>query len=219
MTSTSRALRPTTDTRKGTEIRVPEKLIVNSFQLKQTNDLSVFVLLKFHGSRIHAKNFFKNILRVSVKTSKRIIQKLLSKRWIGFDGKYIFVRSWSRIGFKKRKGLYLAKVPKCITDFLFVFALKVVTKRKARAQEQRSAMPKGLTVRYYSKSLNISERTYYRLMKSAIKRGLLRTKQTFTKVGTKKDFHALTKHLHGIPLFVRGNYTVTPNPCEMIFKI
>lgn len=210
---------PTTDTHKGTEIRVPEKLIVNSFQLKQTNDLSVFVLLKLHGSRIHAKDFFKNVLNVSVKTSKRIIQKLLSKRWIGFDGKYIFVRSWSRIGYKKRKGLYLAKIPKCITDFLFVHALKVVTKRKARAQEQRSAMPKGLTVRYIAKSLKISERSYYRLIKSAIKRGLVKTKQSFTPIGSKKDYNALKKHLHGVPLFVRGNYTVTPNPCELKFLL
>lgn len=210
---------PTTDTHKGNEIRVPEKLILNSYQGKMTKELSVFVLLKLHGSRVHAEAFFKKVLKVSAKTGKRIIQNLLAKRWIGFDGKYIFVRSWSRIGYKKRKGLYLAKIPKCITDFLFVHALKAVTKRKARAQEQRSAMPKGLTVRYYSKSLNISERTYYRNIRAAIKRGLLRTKQTFTKIGAKKDFNAFTKHLHGVPMFVRGNYTVTPNPVELKFLI
>jgi hypothetical protein len=218
MTSTLRDFCPTTDTYKGNEIRVPAKLILNAFKNKQVNNLEILILLKSIGSRINQKSFFR-YLGYHSKTGKRITNKLIENRWVGFDGKYIFPRSWSRIGYKKKKGLYLGEIPKGIKEYLFTHALKEITRRAARAQIQRSATPKGRPARYLIKSLSISERSYYRLLRSAIKRGLLRTKQTFTKVGSKKDFSALTKHLHGVPLFVRGNYTVTPNPCEMIFKI
>lgn len=218
MTSTIGFLSPTTDAYKGNEIRVPNKLIIDSFQKKRTYELETITLLKLYGSRVSSTWFFKSI-GVSVKTGKRIINRLLKLKWIGYDGTFIFPRSWSRLGFKKSKGLYLCEPQKRIKDFLFTHALKEITRRMARAQEQRSAMPKGLPVRYYVKSLRISERTYYRLIQSAIRRGLIRTKQNFIKVGKKSDYHALKKHLHGVPLFVRGNYTVSPQPNDIKFLI
>jgi len=209
---------PTTDRCKGNEIRVPKNLIIHSYQKKRVKELELITVLKYSGSRVNAKSFFKSV-GIHAKTGKRILNKLIKLQWVGYDGRYIFARAWSRIGYRKRGGFYFGALPPRIKDFLFTFALKEITKRMARAQEKRSATPKGLPVRYYCKSLTISERTYYRNLRSAIKRGLMRTKQVFTKVGRKAEYNALRQNLHGVPLFVKGKYVVVPEPSEMKFFI
>ncbi len=213
-----RVMCPTTDAYKVNEIRVPKNLIIHSYQNKRVKELEVMTVLKFSGSRVNAKLFFKS-LGIHTKTGKRILIKLRKLKWVGFDGKYIFARAWSRIGYRKKGGFYFGAIPKNIKDFLFTFALKEITKRMARAQVQRSATPKGLPVRYFCKSLKISERSYYRKLRSAIKYRLIRTKQIFTKVGRKEEYTALRKHLHGVPLFIKGKFVVVPEPSTMKFYI
>lgn len=209
---------PTTDHYKSNEIRVPKNLIIHSYQKKRVKELELITVLKYSGSRVNAKSFFKSV-GIHAKTGKRILNKLIKLQWVGYDGRYIFARAWSRIGYRKRGGFYLGALPPRIKDFLFTYALKEITKRMTRAQEKRSATPKGLPVRYYCKSLTISERTYYRNLRSAIKRGLMRTKQVYTKIGTKDQYNTLRKNLHGVPLFVKGKYVVVPQPSEMKFFI
>ena len=209
---------PTTERHKVNEIRVPKNLIIHSYQKKRVKELELITVLKYSGSRVNAKSFFKSV-GIHAKTGKRILNKLINLQWVGYDGRYIFARAWSRIGYKKNGGFYFGALPPRIKDFLFTFALKEITKRMARAQEKRSAMPKGLPVRYFCKSLKISERSYYRNLRSAIERGLMQTKQVFTKVGRKAEYNALRKNLHGVPLFVKGKFVVVPEPSEMEFFI
>ena len=209
---------PTTDTHKGNEIRVPKNLIVRSYQTKKVKELQTLTVLKSLGSRVRFKTICK-ILGIHCKTGKRIIARLIKLQWVGCDGTYIFPRAWSRIGYKRKGGLYLIRLSKYLKEFLFTFALKEITKRMARAQKKRSATPKGLPVRYYTKSLGISERTYFRNVRASIKLGLMRTKKVFTKIGRKEEYKSLRKNLHGVPLFVKGKFVVVPEPSEIKFFI
>ena len=209
---------PTTDTHKGNEIRVPKNLIIQSYQSKKVKELQTLTVIKLMGSRVRIKTIFK-ILGIHYKTGKRIIDRMQKLQWVGNDGTYIFPRAWSRIGFKKSGGLYLGVIPKHLKEILFTVALKEITRRMARAQEKRSATPKGLPVRYYIKSLGISERTYFRNVRASIKLGLMRTKKVFTKIGRKAEYSTLRKNLHGVPLFVKGKFVVVPEPSELKFFI
>ena len=209
---------PTTDTHKGNEIRVPKNLIVSSYQTKKVKELQTLTIIKLMGSRVRFRTLCK-CLDIHYKTGKRIIARLIKLQWVGTDGSYIFPRAWSRIGYKKSGGLYLGLIPKHLKEILFTIALKEITRRMARAQEKRSATPKGLPVRYYLISLCISERTYFRNLRASIKLGLMRTKKILTKVGRKEEYNALRKNLHGVPLFVKGKYVVVPEPSEIKFFI
>ena len=209
---------PTTDTHKGNEIRVPKNLIVRSYQTKKVKELQTLTVLKSLGSRVRFKTICK-ILGIHYKTGKRIIDRMQKLQWVGNDGTYIFPRAWSRIGYKKSGGLYLGLIPVHLKEILFTLALKEITRRMARAQEKRSAMPKGLPVRYYLKSLCISERTYFRNVRASIKLGLMRTKKVLTKIGRKEEYNSLRQNLHGVPLFVKGKYVVVPEPSEIKFFI
>jgi hypothetical protein len=210
-------LRTTTSTgTKVNELRIPPRLIIDSYRNRQDSLLEIFITLKSIASRVHAKNFFKT-WGVSEKTGKRAIKKMIALQWVGHDGKFIFTRSWSRIKYKKKFGLYLPQRQKNLKDALFAHALKTVTRRKIRAQKRGSAMPKGLPVRYYTTALNISERNYFRKIKSAVKRGYIKLTKQRTKIGSSKEFHALRKNLHGVPLFKCGKWTVIPEPSIMEF--
>jgi hypothetical protein len=210
-------LRTTTSTgTKVNELRIPPRLIIDSYRNRQDSLLEIFINLKLRGSRIHAKNFFK-ALGVSEKTGKRAINKMIALQWVGHDGKFIFTRSWSRIKYKKKFGLYLPEIPPNLKDSIFAHALKTVTRRMTRAQKRGRALPKGLPVRYYTTALNISERNYFRKIRSAVKNGYIKLTKQRTKIGTSKEFHALRKNLHGVPLFKCGKWTVIPEPSIMEF--
>lgn len=200
------------------EVRVPSKMIVQSYRDKTAGDLEAFTRMKLIGSRVEAKRFAK-LTKVSYKTITRMIKRMEGKRWIGFDGRYIFCRSWSRLKFKRRFGLYLPDSRK-LTDKLFVFALKTVTRREVRAQKRERAMPKDLPVRYYCRALGISERDYFRKVKSAEKRRLLkRIANPPTKIGKASELSSLRKHLPGVPVFRAGNSAVVPQSSTLKFLI
>jgi len=142
----------------------------------------------------------------------------MALQWVGYDGKFLFVRSWSRIKYKKKFGLYLGIMPKQLSDSLFAHALKTVTRREARARKRgTSAMPKGLPARYYTTALNISERSYFRKIRSAVKNGHIKVAKQRTKIGSAKEFSAFRKNLHGVPIFKCGKYTVIPEPSTIEF--
>lgn len=207
---------PTTGAHKDSELRIPAKLIVQSFTEKKARDLETFARLKLMGSRVEVKRFCK-VTGIHRKTAGRLIRRLHALQWIGFDGTYIFTRSWSRIGYKKKFGLYITSTKKLATA-IFTHALKTVTRREARARKRRrSAMPKGLPARYYSTALNISERSYFRKIRSAVKNGYIRVTKQRTKIGSAKEFSALRKNLHGVPLFKCGKFTVLPAPSTIEF--
>ena len=218
MTSTRRVSRPTTDIGKGTEIRLPKNLIIQSYQSKKIKELHALTVIKLMGSRVRVKIFCR-CLGIHTKTAKRIINRLVKLQWVGTDGTYIFPRAWNRIGYKRKGGLYLSRVLKHLKEILFTFALKEITKRMARAQKKRSATPKGLPVRYYSKSLGISERTYFRNLRASIKLGLIRSNKVLTKIGRKEEYNSLRQNLHGVPLFIKGKFVVVPEPSELEFFI
>ncbi len=207
------------DKRKGMELRVPAPLIVKSIG-EYSKQLEQIIQFKMMGSRVNANEFFAN---TPTTTARRYINELLSLRWIGFDGEYIYPRSWSRIGYKKKKGLYIVTIPKNLSEFLFTYSLQVVTKREARTRvrQRGRAKPKGegLPVRYYSEALNIPERTFYRKLKAAKKTGLLISKPQKTVIGKATDYHSFRKNLHGIPVFKNGDYTVVPAPCIYKFNL
>lgn len=208
---------PTTDRCKDSELRVPAKLIFSSFQNGRTRELEYLVRLKNWGSRVEAKRFFK-VHNIHPKTGKRIVDRLRSLHWCGHDGKYIFPRSWSRIGAKKKLGLYLPEVTNKIEDLLFVHALKLITRRKethARRKRERNAT--GLPVRYITTALNISERTYHRRMRSAIKSRLVKVTKNYTKLGTATQFGTLRKNLPGLPMYRAGKSTYTAEPSTITF--
>mgnify|MGYP006921346198 CR=1 FL=1 len=201
------------------ELRIPPRAIVDSYKSKTDKDLETLVRLKLIGSRILAKAFFRS-LGIHPKTGRRAIKRMEALQWIGFDGKYIFTRSWQRIGYKSRKaGLYLATLPKKLSQLIFTFALKTVTRREVRARSSGSAMPKDLPSGYYCTALNISPRSYFRKIQSAVKARLIRVTKQRTKIGRKEEFLALHKNLRGVPLFKFGKFTVCPAPSKIDYLI
>jgi hypothetical protein len=67
-------LYPTTDAHKDNELRIPPRLIIDSYRGKRIKVLETFIQLKMIGSRVPAKRFFKS-MGIHVKTGGRIIKK------------------------------------------------------------------------------------------------------------------------------------------------
>lgn len=195
------------------EVRVPSKLISYVLEEKEIKALRLLICAKLKGHRAIIKHLLE-ALKIHPKTGKRLIKKIVREGWAGTDGKYIFPRSWNKIGFSKQGGFYLTTLPKNLhklESLVFAFALKkIYRKRGSQHSKNRRVMQNDFPARYLYLSLGISQRRFERLKASAQRYRFISVKPQYIKIGLASEFDSIRKNLHGVPVFIRGKYTVVP---------
>jgi hypothetical protein len=167
------------------ELRIPSRLLGNALADKNVKGLRLLACAKLEGHRANIKDLCA-CLKIQPKTCRRLAQKIIDAGWAGFDGTFLFPRSWRRLKCSNGGGLYLTipgsfKILKdlkrfealCFAQALKRFYQKQRKKRKLSRQQwvphssTRRVMQRDFPARYLCKSLHISERRFERLKASA----------------------------------------------------
>lgn len=195
------------------EIRIPTKLLSSALSEKKVKQLRFFACAKLKGHRV-CVDVLADDLDIHPKTCKRIIKSILTDGWAGYDGKHLFPRSWRKMRLNKRSGLYITE-PYNLKKFealCFAKALKkLYRKLGGQRPNRRRTVQTDLPARYISKALGLSERRFERLKSDAQRYRFISVKRQYTVIGSVKDYGALRKHLHGLPIFKRGKHCVVPD--------
>lgn len=185
---------------------------------KTTRALRLFAAAKLQGHRVEIKSLFA-YLNIHPKTGQRLIKKIIGMGWAGSDGIYLFPRSWRKLNFKKRGGLYLTQAPRDFKRFealCFAKGLKNFYRRKGSPRPgQRRATQKDFPSRYLIKALRLSERRFERLKAAAQSYKYIAVTPRYTIIGAAKDYPLLKKNIHGPPVFRRGKHTVVPDVSQI----
>lgn len=196
------------------ELRIPSRLLSTALAEKKTKQLRLFATAKLEGHRSEIKPLC-DCLKIKPKTCQRLVNKIVSDGWAGSDGTYVFTRSWRKLKFSKRGGLYITDTPKDLKrleSLCFAMALKKLY-RKLGGQRltKGKAEQNDLPARYLAKALNLSDRRFERLKATAQKYRYISVKPQYQIVGKVKEYAALKKNAHGVPLFKRGKHCVVPD--------
>lgn len=196
------------------ELRVPLRLLSTALADKKVKQLRLLAAAKLEGHRTEIRGLFQ-ALKIHVKTGQRLVKKLVIEGWAGTDGEFLFPRSWRKLKFSKRGGLYLTTVPKDLKKFealCFAKALKKLYRKPgSQHSNKRRVKQNDFPARYISKSLGLSERRFERLKESAQRYRYISVTPQYRIVGKASEYEALKKNLHGIPVFRRGKHTVVPD--------
>ena len=200
------------------EIRVPNKLLSTALADKTTRALRLFAAAKLQGHRVEIKSLFAH-LNIHPKTGQRLINKITDMGWAGSDGTFLFPRSWRKLNFKKRGGLYLTTAPQDFNRFealCFAKGLKNFYRRRGSPRpSQRRAMQKDFPTGYLASVLSLKERRFKALKAAAQKYKYISVTPRYTIIGAAKDYPLLKKNIHGPPVFRRGKHTVVPDVSQI----
>jgi hypothetical protein len=197
------------------ELRIPSRLLSDALASKQMKQLRLFAAAKLEGHRSEIKPLCAR-LKIQPKTCQRLIKKLVADQWAGTDGKFLFPRSWRKLEFSKRGGLYLTETPKDLKEFealCFARALKkVYRKLKSPHSSNRRILQEDFSTRYLCKSLRISERRFERLKATAAKLKFIRVKpQKIEMVGKANQVAAWSKNYPDRTCFTtKAGYCYSP---------
>lgn len=196
------------------ELRIPLRLLSAALADKNIKQLRLFASAKLEGHRAEIKGLFE-ALKIHPKTGLRLVKKLVADEWAGTDGEYLFPRSWRKLKFSKRGGLYITAVPKDLKRFealCFAKALKkLYHKPGGQHSNKRRVEQNDFPARYISKSLGLSERRFERLKASAQRYRYISVRPQYRIIGKAIEYGAISKNLHGVPVFKRGKHTVVPD--------
>jgi len=199
--------------KSGGEIRIPNKLLSEALAQKKVKALRLFATAKLHGHRAEIETLFHE-LKLHPKTGKRLIDSIVNFGWAGTDGEYLFPRSWAYLKLNKRGGLYLTQ-PFNLKKFeclCFAKGLKrIYRKPGGQTTGKRKDHAKDFPARYLAKALGLKQRRFEMLKASAQRYRFISVRPQYNIIGPAKDFPALKKHLHGMPIFKRGRHTVVPD--------
>lgn len=202
------------------ELRIPNRLLRNALASKKIKQLRLFAAAKLEGHRSEIKPLCE-CLKIQPKTCQRLIKWIVDEGWAGTDGKFLFPRSWAILDLFRRRGLYITTAPKDLKKFealCFVKALKKCWKGDPHSKKGR-VMQTDLPTGYLSKALGLKERRFKTLKAQAQRYKYISVTPQYTIIGKVKDYSALKKNLHGIPIFKRGKYVVTPQISKIKFLI
>lgn len=202
-----------------TELRLPLRLAHDTLASKLSKELHLYLLLKSLGSRVSKQQLYESV-QVSPRTVNRQLRRLVSLGWIGMDKDFIFLRSWKRIGYRKRRGIPLEKKYLKSLDRLeavvFAGAIKRFYRRKEYgARVSGRATPNVFPSGYYRKALDLSLRTFERLKAKAVKYRTITSKVVYRILGRSIDYEQLRRNLHGPYVHRKGKYTVTPEATKI----
>lgn len=198
------------------ELRIPTQLLSNALAEKKIKPLRVLATAKLDCHRSDIKALCAT-LKMHPKTMSRQIKTLVNDGMAGTDGTYLFPRSWSKMKFNKRGGLYLIDAPKNLKKFealCFAKGLKKVLSRKAspkRPDRGRTMQKSDLPTTYLTKALGLKERRFKTLKSAAQKYKYISVIPQFKIIGKAQDYQVLKKNLHDVPVFKRGKHTVVPD--------
>lgn len=215
------------------ELRIPPQLLLTALQGKEIKALRLLAAAKLEGHRSEIKPLCA-CLKIKPKTCQRLVKKLVCVGWARSDGQHLFPRSWQNLKFNKRGGLYLTALPKKLKRFealCFTHALKRIlsswkaklkmekelerelSSRKAspvRPGKGRSKFCPDLPTTALCAALGIKERRYKSLKAAALSYKFISVIPQYRIIGPVRDFDALRKNLHGIPVFKHCMNTVIP---------
>jgi hypothetical protein len=196
------------------ELRIPSRLLSTALSGKKVKQLRLLATAKLEGHRIEI-NTLCECLKIHPKTGQRLVKKLVADEWAGTDGAYLFPRSWRKLKFSKRGGLYITTAPKDLRKFealCFAKALKKLYRKPGGQHSNKGRVVQNdFPARYISKSLGLSERRFERLKASAQRYRYISVKPQVKIIGKASEFVAISKNLHGVPVFKRGKHTVVPD--------
>lgn len=196
------------------ELRIPSRLLSTALSQKKVKQLRLLATAKLEGHRVKIDALFE-VLKIHTKTGQRLVKKLVADEWAGTDGEYLYPRSWRKLKFSKRGGLYITTVPKELKRFealCFAKALKkLYHKPGGQHSNKRRVEQNDFPARYISKSLGLSERRFERLKASAQRYRYISVRPQYRIIGKASEYGAISKNLHGVPAFKRGKHTVVPD--------
>lgn len=196
------------------ELRIPARLLSTALTDKKVKQLRLLASAKLEGHRAEI-NGLCEALKIHAKTGQRLVNKLVVNGWAGTDGQFLFPRSWRKLKFSKRGGLYIITVPKDLKKFealCFAMALKKLYRKPgSQHSNKRRVEQNDFPARYIFKSLRLSERRFERLKASAQRYRYISVRPQFKIIGKASEYGAISKNLHGVPVFKRGKHTVVPD--------
>jgi hypothetical protein len=198
------------------ELRIPSRLLSSALSQKKVKQLRLLASAKLEGHRVEITALLEG-LNIHPKTGNRLVKRLVADGWAGTDDEFLFPRAWRKLKFNKRGGLYITTAPKDLKKFealCFAKALKKILSRKASPQRPeigRTKQNADLPTTYLTKALGLKERRFKSLKSNAQRYRYISVKSQFKIIGKVNEYAAISKNLHGIPVFKRGKYTVTPD--------
>jgi len=195
------------------ELRIPNKLLAEALADKQIKLLRLFAAAKLDGHRSEIKPLC-GCLKIHPRTCHRLIKRIVEEGWAGTDGTFLFPRSWRKLKFAKRGGMYMTAVPKDLKKFeslCFVKALKKIYRQKGSPHSnKRRIKQEDFPTGYLCAALALKERRFKTLKAQAQRYKYISVQPQFRIIGSDKDYETLKKHLHCVPVFKRGKHTVSP---------
>lgn len=206
------------------EIRIPSRLLSDALANKIIKQLRLFATAKLEGHRSEIKPLCK-CLKIQPKTCQRSIKKIIQAGWAGTDGTFLFPRSWDKLKFSRRGGLYITAAPRNLIKFeslCFAMALKKLYQKLNRkkgspqhskaGRKQKRILQEDFPTGYLSKSLGISERRFERLKATATRYKFISVKpQKFEWVGKANELPAWRKNYPDRAFFkTKGGYCYSP---------
>jgi len=196
------------------ELRIPSRLLASALSEKKTKALRLFATAKLEGHRSEIKPLCES-LKIQPRTGRRLIKKIVADGWAGTDKTFLFPRSWRKLKFSKRGGLYITKAPWDLKRFealCFAKALGKLYRQKGSPHSKTGRVKQeDFPAVYLSKALDLSERRFERLKALAQRYGYISVKPQIRIVGKASDYEAMKKNIHGPPIFKRGKHTVVPD--------
>jgi hypothetical protein len=204
------------------ELRIPIRLAEQTLAEKKIRLLWFLACAKLHGHRID-KAWLFSFLKLHQKTGERYVKELVRRGWAGTDGIFIYPRAWQKIKHSKRGGIYIQRVErklKRFEAFCFAFVLKRLVARKGSPRSNYGrALQSDYPTGYLCRSLGLKERKFKTLKAEAQRYRYISVHPRYRVIGNDSDFEAMKKNLHGLPIFKRGKFTVTPDISEIRFLI
>lgn len=195
------------------ELRIPTRLLSTALQQKEVKLLRLFATAKLHGHRTPLESLYSD-LKIHPRTGSRLVKKLTGRGYAGCDGEFLFPRSWEKLDFNKRGGLYLTLCPKDVKKFEALCFAQALKKLYRRREGQRSELGRtrqiDLPTGYLCAALKIKERRFKMLKAAAQRYGFISVIPQYKTIGKLKDYDALKKHLKGVPIMKRGRHVVVP---------
>ena len=195
----------------GAELRIPTKLISKALSQRQVKALWLLSCAKLHGHRCEVKPLIK-ALKIHPRTGIRLIKKIVSFGWAGFDGKFLFPRAWTKLHLKRRRGLYLTTVFNLRKFECLLFA-KCLKREIGWASRHfiNGKVKQDFPARFLAEALGLRLRLFETLKARAQRYWFISVTPQVSILGKAKEFSSIRKNLHGIPVFTRGKYTVAPS--------
>lgn len=205
------------------EVKISSHFLISVLSEKKTKLLRFVAYAKLKGHRAEIKGLLKD-LKIHPKTGKRLIKQAVNDGLAGVDKKFLFPRSWRKLGINKRGGLYLThgftwKKLEKFEAICFAHALKKVIRKGNPHANKRSVLQEGFPTGFYCKALGIRERRFKSLKAAAQRYRFITVTPQVKIIGGVREFDSLRKNLPGLPIFKRGKFSVVPDISIIKVKI